>query len=148
MPLPEFFEHTIERYWTAAPFAALYHYTSTAGAKNILSSQKFWSTAHTCTNDEAELKSARSIVIEVVRQFRQQYRRGTAARVLDGFIATYPNSIVREIGTAYLTCFSVARDNASQWRRYGDDWRGTCLGVKVLNERGPKNPDAVSGLVG
>ena len=33
-------------------FPVLYHYTSTSVALKILESQKFWATAHDCTNDK------------------------------------------------------------------------------------------------
>jgi hypothetical protein len=42
--------------------------------------------------------------------------------------------------TVCLACFSTARDDKDQWRKYGDDGRGICLGLRVLDEPGPENP--------
>ena len=39
--------------------------------------------------------------------------------------------------TVCLVCFSIARDDAGQWKRYGDNGRGVCLGIRVLAEPPP-----------
>jgi Protein of unknown function (DUF2971) len=116
----------------------LYHYTSMAGAKGILSIQQFWATAHYCTNDPAELSSADSIVVEVARELHHN-ASGTAARVLDLFASTYSRSHIAKSTTACLVCFSLSRDDEEQWRKYGDNGRGICLGVPVLDEPGPQD---------
>ena len=36
------------------------------------------------------------------------------------------------------------KDDESQWLQYGDNGFGVCLGIKVLEERGPMNPETVS----
>jgi hypothetical protein len=117
----------------------LYHYTSWAGAEGILSSQQFWATAHYCTNDAAELSCADATVIEVAKELRENVR-GTPAEVLDLFVAQYSKARITESMTVCLACFSTARDDKDQWRKYGDDGRGICLGLRVLDEPGPENP--------
>jgi hypothetical protein len=144
MRIAEFFEQTVLSSSRVSPHRVLYHYTTSSGARNILSSQEFWSTAHDCTNDEAELASANSIVIDVAQACRRKHATGTAARVLDVFLANYPDSMITQMRTVYLTCFSAARDDENQWREYGDNGHGVCLGIRVLEERGPKNADIVS----
>lgn len=47
--------------------------------------------------------------------------------------------------TTCLVCFSAERDDANQWKKYGDDGRGLCLGIQVLNETPPT--DSRCGLV-
>src|ERR1700741_3044162 len=64
----------------------LYHYTGWEGAKGIISTQQFWATAHDCTNDEAELVSADSIIVEVAKELREG-ALGATAKVLASFIA-------------------------------------------------------------
>jgi hypothetical protein len=145
MQIAEFFEHVERSDRRVSPHRVLYHYTKTSGALGILSSQEFWSTAHDCTNDEAELKSADSIVTEVAEACRKNAAR-TTAEALDIFLANYQHSMITEMRTVYLSCFSIARDDESQWRDYGDNGRGICLGVRVLEERGPKNTDIVSTM--
>jgi hypothetical protein len=130
-----------------SPYPALYHYTSLSNALAILKSQQFWSTAHDYTNDPAELVTANSVVVDEARILREIYTTGTPAKVLDTFIEHYPSSGLGQKRTIFLSCFSVARDDLSQWKEYGDCGRGICLGIRVLEEPGPTNPDTVSALV-
>ncbi len=115
----------------------LYHYTGWEGAKGIISSQQFWATAHHCTNDEAELVSADSIIVEVAKEFREN-ALGATAKVLDLFVAEYPKKQIARMLTVCLACFSLARDDKSQWMRYGDNGNGICLGVRVIDEAPPE----------
>ena len=115
----------------------LYHYTSWEGAKGIISSQQFWATAHDCTNDQAELVSADSIIVEVAKELRKN-AVGATAKVLDSFVAEYPQKQIARMITVCLACFSVARDDESQWMRYGDNGKGICLGVRVIDEAPPE----------
>lgn len=117
--------------------SVLYHYTSAVGAEGIISSQQFWATAHHCTNDTAELSSADTTILEVATDLRRT-TSGTAARVLDVFLANYAKAHVLRSITVCLACFTTARDDHDQWRKYGDDGRGICLGIRLLNEPGPK----------
>jgi hypothetical protein len=66
----------------------LYHYTDWVGAKGILCGH-FWETTHDCTNDDAEIKSAHAVIVEVAKSLRTT-ASGATARVLDFFIETYP----------------------------------------------------------
>jgi Protein of unknown function (DUF2971) len=124
----------------------LYHYTTWKGAEGIISSQRFWATAHDCTNDEAELVAADSIIIEIVRELRRNAVHA-AAEVLDLFLRNYAHEQVTLVIPVYLTCFSNLRDDSEQWRRYGDNGRGVCLGLRMLNEQKPQGPDLGDGLV-
>jgi hypothetical protein len=142
--IAEFFEQSVLSPGRVSPHRVLYHYTSFSGARNILSSQEFWSTAHDGTNDEAELASADSIVVEVAQDRRRQNSTGTAAKVLDAFLENYRDSMIAQMRTVYLSCFSIARDDESQWREYGDNGHGLCLGIRVLEEPPPKNTEVVS----
>jgi hypothetical protein len=122
----------------------LYHYTTWQGVQGILASQRFWATAHDCTNDEAELVSVDAVIIEVAKDLLKN-AMGAAAEVLRLFVEGYALLHVTRVITVCLTCFSVARDDEQQWRKYGDNGRGICLGIRVLNEPGPE--DYSSALV-
>jgi hypothetical protein len=115
----------------------LYHYTGWEGAKGIISNQQFWATAHDCTNDEAELVSADSVIVEVAKELRED-ALGAAAKVLDLFVAEYPKKQIARMITVCLACFSVASDDKGQWMRYGDNGNGICLGVRVIDEAPPE----------
>jgi hypothetical protein len=116
---------------------ALYHYTTWTAIQGILASQRFWATAHDCTNDGAELVSADAVIIETATDLLKN-AMGVAAKVLRLFVEGYANLHVTKVITVCLTCFSIARDNEQQWRKYGDDGRGVCLGIRVLDEPSPK----------
>jgi hypothetical protein len=119
----------------------LYHYTNWAGAEGILSNQQFWATSHDCTNDEAELVSAEAVIIEVAKELLAN-ASGTPAKVLDSFNDKYSSRRVTESIAVCLTCFTVARDDKEQWRKYGADGGGICLGLRMLAEPAPESPSA------
>jgi len=125
----------VEPFRDALP-GVLYHYTTWAGAEGILTTKQFWATAHDCTNDQAELTSADSVILEVASELESTV--GGAARELIGLLLkNYSRSKVTEIAPVYLACFSEARDQGSQWEAYADKGRGLCLGIRVLGEVGP-----------
>jgi hypothetical protein len=126
-------------------YKVLYHYTSTAGALGILESQKFWATAHDCTNDKGELVSANATILDSVQKLRAK-ASGLPARVLSLFLQNYEKEMIARIRTAYLCCFSIPRDDPSQWQRYGGDGKGVCLGLRIINEPGPESDQTFSRL--
>lgn len=140
LALDRMFDLVVERSFTPAMPAVLYHYTNWRAAAGILTTQEFWATAHDCTNDEAELKSADAIIMEVARHLRRT-ARGAAALVLDLFLEGYPSVGTNELKTVYLTSFSAARDDKEQWRKYADNGQGLCLGVRILAEPPPVPTD-------
>ena len=117
----------------------LYHYTTWGGAQGILTSQQFWASAHDCTNDMAELVSADSVIIDVAKEL-QRNATGAAAEVLSLFADGYAKLQITRMVSVCMACFSVARDDEAQWRKYGDNGHGVCLGIRVLDEPGPKDP--------
>jgi len=126
-------------------YKVLYHYTSTAGALGILQNQTFWTTAHDSTNDKGELVSANETILEVTRKLGTS-SSGLPARVLTLFLQNYEKEMIAKIRTAYLCCFSIARDDENQWRRYAGDGKGVCLGLRVINEPGPESRETFSRL--
>jgi hypothetical protein len=140
------FDRVVQGAFKITPPEVLYHYTTWASAEGILSSQLFWATAHNCTNDEAELVSADSMIIESVKDLRRNAVRA-AAQVLDLFLANYAKEQITLVIPVYLACFSALRDDKEQWTRYGDNGYGVCLGIRVLDEQPPASPEFGSALV-
>lgn len=128
------------------PAEVLYHYTDWNGARGILLGQHFWETAHDCTNDDAELVSAHSVIREVAETLKKE-THGVGGATLDLFLRSYPRLQVNKLKTIYLACFTLARDDCEQWRKYADNGRGLCLGVRVLNEPIPTPRDTGSALI-
>ncbi len=125
----------------------VYHYTSWSGASGILRSQRFWATAHQCTNDEAELKSADAVILEIAKEVRRGQKNALACKALELFIQGF-NSLDMKVGsllTVCLVCFSASRDDAEQWKRYGDRGKGLSLGIRVVDEPAPT--DYVAAIV-
>lgn len=121
-----------------APPATLYHYTSWGGAEGILKNQLFWATAHDCTNDPAELKSADAIVLRVAQRMKDQMT-GSCRGLLQLLINGLPTTNVASVARIYLACFSGARDKHSQWKAYGDGGAGLCLAIPTLAEPYPSD---------
>jgi hypothetical protein len=67
----------------------VFHYTSWNGASGILHSQRFWATAHQCTNDRAELKSADAVILEVAEEVRKGQKNVLAREALRLFITGF-----------------------------------------------------------
>jgi hypothetical protein len=111
----------------------LYHYTTWEGFEGIVSTRRFWATAHECTNDPAELASADEAIADVAASLRPNVST-PARKVLDVFRKDFPAKKLSKRMTIYFTSFSAARDKASQWKDYGAVGAGICLGIKVLRD--------------
>lgn len=140
------FDLVVDETFKLRPPDVLYHYTMWQGAEGILTGQHFRATAHDCTNDPAELATAADVIVGVARELRRD-STGLAGSVLDLFLESYSHLQLGGIMKVYLVCFSAARDDPQQWRRYGDSGRGVCLGIRVLDEPGPRNRESGSALV-
>ncbi|HEV2194036.1 MAG TPA: DUF2971 domain-containing protein [Candidatus Acidoferrum sp.] len=145
LALDRMFDGIVEESFKVGTPEVLYHYTSWSGAEGILRSRQFWATAHDCTNDEAELRSADEIIQRVAVDLRRRLY-GAAAVTLDKFLEGYPTLQISHLRTVYMTCFSLARDDKEQWRKYADDGRGLCLGVRILNEQPPEEADRATKI--
>lgn len=118
--------------------AVLYHYTTWEGAAGILTSRQFWCTAHDCTNDPAELRTADEIIAEVAAHL-QGTRDGPSRYLLDRFRENYSRMKLTKMTPPFIACFSKARDSDSQWQKYADNGSGLCLGISVIAEAIPAN---------
>ena len=134
-----------DSYDKSAP-PTVYHYTSWNGASGILHSQRFWATAHQCTNDKAELKSADAVILEVAEEVRKGQRNALAREALASFITGFHDRDMKvgSLLTVCLACFSASRDDAEQWKRYGDNGKGLMLGIRVVNEPPPTDYTAAT----
>jgi len=139
LELESLFDGAVNKsYRTRAP-KFLYHYTTWLGGAGIIRTQKIWATAHDCTNDKAEVISADRVILEVADELRA-VSRGAGRRALDVFIRDYQASHVARKVPIYIASFSASRDDDHQWHRYGEERRGLCLALRVLDEQAPDNP--------
>lgn len=111
----------------------LFHHTTWCGFQGIVTERKFRATAHRRMNDPAELRTAEDTIRRVAEEVKQ-FAPPLSEKLMRRFLMDYPGSKVSELVIAYLACFSGARDTPSQWKKYGDEGRGVCVGIKVLEE--------------
>ncbi|MCZ6514309.1 MAG: hypothetical protein O6850_00415, partial [Acidobacteria bacterium] len=69
-------------------------------------------------------------------------RHAYLQRLLDLFLHDYASLQVTRLIIVCLACFSAARDDKEQWKWSGDDGRGICLGIPLLDEPSPMNHPA------
>lgn len=113
----------------------LYHYTRWEVLRLILQSQRMRATAFDCTNDGRELVTADREILRAAQWLRRRHWHPVVVASLDLFLESYLEKHVSTLVPVYLTCFSADRDSLTQWRRYGDDGDGVCIGLRVLDER-------------
>jgi hypothetical protein len=124
----------------------LYHYTSWEAAEQIVRSQRFWATAHHCTNDREELVYADVTILEAARAAELR-SSGLSRRLIRLFSKTYSATRIGASHRTYLVCFSKHRDDPNQWRVYGRDGAGVCLGLRLFRIPEPLVPNIATGFL-
>src|SRR5438876_2951846 len=107
----------------------LYHYTSWEAAEQIIRSQRFWATAHDCTNDREELEYADATIIAAAASAEIR-TSGLSRRLIRLFRKSYSSTRISASRRTYLVCFSRHRDDPDQWKEYGQNGAGVCLGFR------------------
>lgn len=110
---------TINRSYTGP----LWHYTTAAGARDILKSSTIWASDADYLNDPGELRvMARAIAAQTRNRLAQRPTLTNAA------IHALANIKVNQtMDTAYVASFSSLEDDLSQWRSYADDGAGCAI---------------------
>lgn len=90
----------------------LYHYTSFDTLLHIIKSGKIKFSGVAGFNDADELRSWSSLVGHDLKH-------------------PYEKSRLNRINNRYAFCLSKRKDDLNQWRLYGGDGRGMCLGFKI-----------------
>jgi hypothetical protein len=114
------------------PEEPVFHYTNWDGFKGIMQSESFWFHSIYCMNDKTELDYglgiARQLLIEknVVGQLAgDELVTAFLKPQLDCQFAGF----VRQRFEFYSVSFGV-RDDAGQWKKYGDNRRGLAIGLE------------------
>lgn len=129
--------------------ATLYHYTSLASLRKIAESKKLWLSNVFFMNDYMEVKWLLAVAQRLVEErldvetvTAMTYRQGPSGQAIpQSFSQTpltlpYYEQLVKSLhapgfGHVYCSCFSSLCDDLSQWRAYGDDGSGVCVGLDV-----------------
>jgi hypothetical protein len=126
--------------------SVLYHYTSWEAAEQIAQSQRFWATAHDCTNDPEELAYADATILEAARQAELRCN-GLPQQLVRLFRNTYSVTRIGDSHRTYLVCFSMHRDDPNQWKEYGQGGAGVCFGLRLFSIPEPLVPNVATGLL-
>ncbi|WP_153916615.1 DUF2971 domain-containing protein [Shewanella sp. TC10] len=99
----------------------IYHYTSVDGLLGVLKNKEIWFTDYEYLNDIGEFVKARSTLSEKLRLLDLEKARMNL------------DLLFRQIESKYSLCvcsFSNVCDSLTQWRFYGDDCKGSCIGFR------------------
>lgn len=101
----------------------LYHYTSADGLKGILESKSLWASEDRNLNNDSEIGLGLDLALETLEN-------DDRLKFTSPLVAPLLKDVFQEFA-AFVVCFTTRRDLLSQWRAYGDDGRGYCLGFDI-----------------
>jgi hypothetical protein len=111
----------------------LWHYTSTEGFKGIISSGTFFATDLRFLNDRREFIHLTSIVESVIDEVPNHKSGGATVR--EAMKVLRDKAFERSLGNIHIelfvTSFSAAEDQLSQWRGYSAGTSGVCIGFDM-----------------
>jgi hypothetical protein len=110
-----------------AIMAPLYHYTNRGGLEGIITAQQFWYTHHQHLNDQTELQFGMEVANGILAELgtRSPKVKLFCDMVIDLFSA---KNMSTTFGF-YIASFSRSRDDAHQWRKYGQNGQGFAIGL-------------------
>lgn len=120
----------------------LWHYTSFAGFRGIITSKQIWASEYRFLNDREEVLHAKKLALELVEQEPEFVGKVFPARdflrksVNIAFATGYMHEERLRIMVA---SFSEEGDLLSQWRGYADNSRGVSLGLDLRSLRPPSH---------
>jgi hypothetical protein len=131
-------KNMIEEFFSQAIPQEVWHYTSLAGFRGIISSGRVWATDARFSNDKTEFIYARDITAGVLPYLQA-----------DGYVPTMPiDDLTKMLDKAfdegalsplenqiYITSFSAASDLLSQWVQYASASQGVSIGFDLRGLR-------------
>lgn len=117
----------------------LYHYTNMMGFHGIVDSGMLWATHIAYMNDFSEYLHAVLVAGQISGELKQSETQPTKVKFYTALeTLLHPNQMAMEdYPPIFVSCFSKAEDNLSQWRAYGKGEGGISLGfdAEVLRAR-------------
>lgn len=105
----------------------VYHYCSPSAFQAICESKKLRFSSLKLSNDSQELILGENLLREGIIRAREQKLNSSALDQLEGYL----NDFIKH-GYIIGSCFSLVPDVLSQWRGYGDDAEGFCIGFNPI----------------
>ncbi|WP_039442948.1 DUF2971 domain-containing protein [Porphyromonas gulae] len=116
----------------------VYHYCNLESAYQIIRNRLMYASDASYTNDQEELAFSRRIFMHALNGMIED-SEGEVAQGLQELRGQIESNI--DNSSLYLTCFSRKRDDLNQWRAYGNNGFGLCIGVNWELALGARNSD-------
>jgi hypothetical protein len=116
-----------------APPSVIWHYTTGDGLIGILKSHTIFSTQISCMNDQSEFRYANGLYREALAAHPRTGLSADGQWALDKLIAGETEAAGDAAAVRnkwFVSSFSAARDDLSQWRAYGGGENGYAIGFK------------------
>lgn len=103
----------------------MYHYCSVDIFMKIMQSNTIWLSHVQTTNDRLDDRMFTASFKRVIKKYKQEDNPNT--ELLEKLYTGY----MKKVDFPYIACFTHSKDLLSQWRAYGDDGRGVCIGFDL-----------------
>jgi hypothetical protein len=121
--------------------APLWHYTTEAGLRGILSSRVIRGTSFDQLNDRTEVTVGQELVREAAEDLRRS-AKGHLANLWAAFLLHYEDRPLTEVARVFVASFCEEDDALSMWREYANKCAGYAIGLATLPY---ENLDATPG---
>ena len=118
----------------------LYHYTDVTGVKGIIESQSLWATSINFLNDPDELVYGLDVIIDSIESSKLSKSFSTAMWALLDVSKKMILEGESETSNTYVISFCEEQEILGQWRLYGRNGLGYCLGIEF-------HPDLLLGAI-
>lgn len=127
-PIGAHLSHSGELTVSSEANTRIYHYTSFNSFCQIIKNNSFWASEPSRLNDKREYKIWFDVFEQAYCTLREKEDANEYVEILDEI-----KKRVLEFGqySHFVTCFSQGRDLLSQWRAYGDEGSGVCIGLDL-----------------
>jgi Protein of unknown function (DUF2971) len=134
------------------PTGSLFHYTGSNGLFGILKDRCIWATDFRCLNDSEELLLGERVVQEEAKILADTMAADTPEQYIFSQIAeAHARYSLTKVTGVYLTSLSESPDSLSQWRAYGANGSGYCVGIDPasfpLPDGSPEGAQAMLTLI-
>ena len=111
----------------------LYHYTSLEGFKGIVETKKIWAANNDYLNDISEIKYASELLQGCLGEYDN---KTLPEEVVTSVMQQDHYKKFGDLMFSYICSFSEDPDLLSQWRAYGANGKGVCLGFSLEKLKG------------
>ena len=116
----------------------LFHYTSMDGLRGILSSHSMFATDSLYLNDTTEIANSLPTVRDVLSSSAKSLSPKLVQTMLGLLEDEHSTGFLSSSKSQYfILSFSTEGDDLQQWRGYGDDTHGACIGFDLQGLRPP-----------